>query len=162
MFSIDFEILIKKLTPSALLYKVRFFCILKSFIAPIVLLYNDFIAYRNISLKRLQFTGQVIYLEKLLNDTYDSTAIYIEDIADINYLYIANKDEGYPLYLSNLSENNTAVYIANKSEYVTDYHFKVKIPLTLYNSLGATGLDKMKALINNYRIAGKKFIIESI
>jgi hypothetical protein len=110
----------------------------------------------------LQFTGQVIYLEKLLNVTYNSTAIYIDDVANIAYLYIANKDEGCPLYISNESENNAPVYIANKSEYLTDYHFKVKIPLTLYNSLGVSGLDKMKALINNYRIAGKKFIIESI
>ncbi|MCX6232608.1 MAG: hypothetical protein NTZ33_13815 [Bacteroidetes bacterium] len=161
MFNVDLDILIRQNIASCL-NKDRFFAMLKCFITPIKVLYADFQNFRIDANKRLDYTGQVIYLEKLLNDKYAVNTIFIEDVADVEYTYISTKAEGYPLYLSNLAENADAVYLSNAAELVVQYHFIVKIPLALYNNLGAAGLDRMRALINQYRIAGKQFLIQSI
>jgi hypothetical protein len=44
-------------------------------------------------------------------------------------------------------------------ELTTQIHFLVEIPITLYNNLGMTGRNKMRALIDMYRLAGKKYLI---
>lgn len=161
MFSIDYNILIQLVLPFSL-RKARIIAILKSFINPVELIYNEFITYRLASLKRLNYSGQVIYLEKLLNDYFNTSGIYIEDTADIEYTYLSTKNEGDVLYLSTKAENNAPVYLATQSELESNYQFIVKIPSVLYANLGTSGLSRMRSLIDLYRISGKKFEIHSI
>ncbi|MCX6232120.1 MAG: hypothetical protein NTZ33_11305 [Bacteroidetes bacterium] len=162
MFNIDFNILINLFLPYALRQLVLTAWI-KCLIAPIKSIYNDFKTYRDLCNVKLQFTGQVIYLEKMLNDYYSETIIYIEDAANIDYEFVYNKSEGLPAeFVYNKSESMPSVFVKNKSELEVSYHFIVKIPSALYASLGASGLNKMRAIINMYKIGGKNFLIEVI
>ncbi len=116
--------------------------------------------------RRAKFTGQVIYLEKMLNDDFNAGGqdpIFIQDTANIQYTYLANAAEGYPpTYFANTAEN-APVYLCNASEYGIGNSFIVMVPAILYSALqlnNNNGLDKMRAQVNYYKIAGKTFTIE--
>lgn len=136
---------------------------------PIEQLYVSFMSYRAATMIKVSYNSQVIYLEKLLNDTYNSGGtlpIYIYDTANTQVEYLANKAEGYQSpYIYNKSEPDTGSwYIGNKSEYNAQYDFIIMVPATLYATLlldGSTGLLNMTALVNFYRLAGKRFTIQS-
>ncbi len=169
MFNVDFNLLIQLLLPS-FLRKNRMIAVLNCLIAPVNALYDDFTSYRLRTLKRLEYTGQVIYLEKLLNDTFNlmdiyNSQIYIEDIADIEYDYLFNHSEALsPMILYNsVGETNPITkFINNEIELQTPIHFIVRVPILLFNSLGTSSISEMRALINLYKIAGKQFLILSI
>jgi len=162
MFSIDYNLLVKNLLP-VMLRKSKIEALLRSLISPVKLLYLNYNEYRSKVNKRVEYTGQVIYLEKLLRDRYNEQGISIIDISNLDYNYLLNKSESSKrIVLYNKLEDETKYYIKNSSEFVTQNHFIVKIPSTLYINLGVGGLNKMKGLIDIYRITGKKYLIETI
>lgn len=165
MFNINFNILVEQLTPSFLRYP-KMLAWVKCLVVPVNYLYLELQSYRLVTLKKIEYTGQIIYLEKLLNDAYITIdtpyPIFIEDVANIEYFYLSNKIEGLPpVCISNKDENNTPVYIGNATEYITNCEFIVKIPQFVYDALTTADLNQMKTLINFYKIAGKRFIIQS-
>ena len=72
----------------------------------------------------LQFNGQIIYLEKYLNDVYDPVDMRI---------YIQNTSNSSPTYLFNRAELNDETYLFNRSEAETEPY--------LYNRDEASGID---------------------
>lgn len=122
------------------------------FIAPINTLYLK-------TLYQMQHDSRVIYLEKLLNETYeisgydknnhtDTRQIYIEDTPAIERMYIFQKEELKPLFL------NDYVYLDVSP--IVYYSFIVWVPETL-----VFDNKKMSRLIDYYRLAGKKFEIKT-
>ncbi len=111
----------------------------------------DEIAYKQ------SITGQLIYLEKYLNDLYPSAngGIVIQDVANINVPYIYNPNENQTVvYIHNSSENATPVYIRNNLEILNEDKFIVKVPVTL------SFVERiMRLQIDFYRIAGAKYSI---
>jgi len=120
---------------------------------PLVELYDK-------TLYKMQHTGQVIYLEKLLNeflnipgyDVMDHVAtrmIYISDAPNVNQVYIYTPIENKPLYLG----GSTPVYL-NRTE--VQYHFIINIPesVDFYEEL-------VRNLVDYYVIAGKQYKIET-
>ncbi len=67
-------------------------------IKPVINLHAAFVMFRNGVLSKVQYTGQTIYLERLLNDTYSPALrdIYINTVADDNSFVIYNKVEVQP------------------------------------------------------------------
>ena len=109
----------------------------------------------------LAFNGQVVYLEHVLNDTFDNSLrrIYIDDPAGNIAIttYVHNKVEQQPpLYLYNVddaSNENPLVY--NQAElFVSDDDFIVYVPVGIFNP---TVEVQMRDLIDQYRIAGKRY-----
>jgi hypothetical protein len=159
MINIDYNILIKNILPISL-RKAKLEAFIKCLIAPLKFLYLNYKDYRISVNKRVEYTGQVIYLEKLLRDSYNEQGISIIDNSNIEYSYLANKLESNKrAVIYNKLENETKYYLKNMDELTTQIHFLVEIPITLYNNLGMTGRNKMRALIDMYRLAGKKYLI---
>lgn len=107
----------------------------------------------------LQFTGQIIYLEHVLNDQFDPIyrQIYIEDAADVEYLYIYNQIEAeQQTYLYNNTEPFNGIYLDTNQEQQSSNQFIVNIPNTGINQ------DQLKKWINKYKLAGKNYTINII
>jgi hypothetical protein len=160
-------------------------------------IHASFLTWRGEIIYALGFTGQIIYLEKILNDKWDnvSRGIYINNTADVYRTYLYNKAElKQPLFLYNkwtgsvlynpgdlviyankvyqaqvlTSGNqpdispewavykNTKVFLKNKTEYQTQYDFIVMVPISV-----TFDINEMKALINYYKLAGKRYIIQT-
>lgn len=111
--------------------------------------------------KFLRFNSQTIYLEKYLNNEWDSTLARI---------YIINTASEYPAYVYNIIEGKYKIYLYNTSE-VKSYHFYnvgeeadlydfvVYLPNSIKISCGYPNYTKMKSQINQYKISGKRFTI---
>lgn len=167
MFSLDYDILIKQFTPSALLYKSKFYCVLKSLIAPVKQLYQDLLIYKAICDEKLNYTPQTIYIEKLLNDKFDNVnrEIYIEDLSNEEYHILYNKSEGIvdEIVIFNKSENEDETELFNKSEIIT-INYNVRVPATLYADLTADidFMNSFRYYVEYYKMAGKRYQILSI
>lgn len=122
-------------------------------------IHTQFLQFRNDTTYWLYFNGQIIYMEHVLNDQFDpaNRGIYIENLADIQYDYLYNAiEQRTPIYLDNVSENKPPDYFVNQSEYDAHTTFIVWVPSTV-----TFDANKMKAIVNKYRIAGKTYQIQT-
>ncbi len=101
MFNVIFEYLRTILTPTRL-RQPKLLAWLSVIISYLKKIYNEYISFRTLKLYDINFTGQLMYLQKKLRDTFNCPGIIIEDGTLI-----------LPLYLSNQNENNLPVYIGN-------------------------------------------------
>jgi len=159
MFNIDFkDIALKWLEPDLRLPAILDF--IYSLMKPIKTTNNSFQQFRDQVNYKLLFNGQVMYLERYLNDVYDpiKRRIFISDAVrkPINYVY--NKLEDKPkMYLYNQSEEQTPIYLYNRLESNGTISFWVNIPEDVtYNTIVIT------AQINIYKMAGKGFGFKTI
>jgi hypothetical protein len=159
MYNVDFDDIAKKLIPLRL-RKVKALDYLSAILKPLKSLHADFLSFVNTKKYELKFTGQIIYLEHLLNDTYDSTTrgIYIVDTANIDLTYWFNRGELTSFYyLRNRSEGQPPKYLKNRIEYINHIHFIIKVPS------GVSFVEvQMRTLIDKYLQAGKNYTIEII
>jgi len=157
VFNIDIDKIIELLLPIAL-RRPRLKAYLKALSKPLKQLYNTFTAYRLQVLQSITHTGQVMYIEHLLNDLYDpqSRNISLEDSTDARLDdYLFNAAEGQDvMYVRNDSEEEEAVYIYNSSEYDAINDFIVKVPLELSNRILSVANT-----VDKYRQAGKRYVI---
>lgn len=147
----------------------------------------------------LQFNGQIMYLEYVLNDLFDNNLrrIYINNTADNSArLFIFNKVEGQPKHyvfnkwnaVDSFLMDDHLVYkfkvykaLTNNSNVAPDtnpavWQYVMAAPIlfnredyALYNTsfivMYPTGLsfdiNRMKALVNKYKLAGKSYTIQS-
>jgi hypothetical protein len=157
-------------------------------------LHLQFLSFRDSVLETLNHNGQVIYLEKILNDKYDPTNrdIYISDALASPYFINKKSEPDPPVYLykkynpvntyavdeycvftdnvvykcvistsaspafapSKWSAMGTVKYLLQKQEYLFSYNFIVNVPNTVLFDT-----NEMKALVNKFKQAGKKYII---
>jgi hypothetical protein len=116
--------------------------------------------YEEAEIRRYEtaFTGQVIYLEHLLNDLFDLDLrrIYITNNAIGQSVYLFNKVEGNePVYLYNKSEipPNAPLYLVNKTEFF--YSFIIHVPNGII-----TNWDEFRAWVDKYKLKSKMYIIQ--
>lgn len=131
----------------------------KVLIRPLQTLNDGFAVYVNDTFYLVSFTGQVIYLEKVLNDLYDpiGTGIYITDGNNIGIpKYVYTKAENRPIYIYNKAESSTPVYVYNKTEYLTSLDFIVNVPAALLNPALET---QIMGIVERYKLAGKRYTI---
>ncbi len=75
---------------------------IKALIKPFKQIHQEFLIIREDYILKVAYNGQTLYLEKLLNDTFDNTLrrIYINDYGIINQNYLYKKSElMLPIYL---------------------------------------------------------------
>jgi len=126
--------------------------------APVVRLFDKLMVFRTFMLYRLSVTPQVVYLRKMLNDKYDPVQrrIAIEDGIQHEPVYLYLKSEDRPILLKTKAEGSR-LYLFKKGEtvgYAPD--FIVRLPSGL-----RVNRNEMKALIDAYKLAGKKFEIDN-
>lgn len=122
---------------------------------------DQFTAFRNKNLFDLQFTGQVLSMEGILNATFDpvGNGIFIEDGLQLTRLYLFTDTENFNDvwdYTVNEIPITGNVYEFANADYGTQIDFIVNVPAALvFDS------NEMTALINRYRLASKRFIIQT-
>lgn len=136
---------------------------IKAMLQPLQIVNNQFAALGKKIRYDLSFTGQVIYLEHLLNDVFDSTLrrIYITDsnTVQIGDFFVFYQNENQPSdYVYYEGEGVDTPYLQFESETVSNVDFIVFVPIALFNIQTEATL---KALINKYKIAGKRYKIET-
>ncbi len=138
------------------LRRTRLFAFLYAVIAPVETLYKLFTTNRDNNLYRLLITPQVCYLEKFLNDRYDSAKRRIRITgafyADIVYLFL--RAENKPLYLFTRAENQP-VYLFTQGETSNiPVDFIIVVPADVTFSE-----NQMRGEVDSYKLAGKKYEI---
>lgn len=152
-YRIDYKRLVELLLPT-FLRKNIILAFLRAIIIPVIDIYSKFTIYRLAVSKRLDFNGQVMYLEKMLNDEFNLTdEIYITDAIKIPVLYLHHKMElQVPVYLWIDKE----IILTHKSEVGSSDDFIVNIPVFL-NTLD--NITVIKRITDYYKYAGKRYKI---
>ena len=155
IFDLDFNELVKQLVPVRLrLPKTMRW--LRCLVVPIAELHNTFSGNRRDNLYWVGHNSQVVYLQAVLNDTFDSALrrIQITDGNVTDPVYIFLKPEEHPRRLPLLAE--AAVYgnplwLYTGAECAgSEFCFVVKVPTAL-----VFDLVRLRALTDKYRLPGK-------
>ncbi|OWP80250.1 hypothetical protein BWK63_11965 [Flavobacterium covae] len=149
-FEVDFKKLTVFLLPIAL-RKRKTIALLHCLIKPIDDVYYQWKQNRQSDWYRLNHNGQRCKLRKVLNDELDNQQrrIRIDDGSSFKRKYIYTKK---PIYLGK-------AFINSRSEFEnTGVDFVVYVPTEIVGK----SIQKLKFLINYYKLAGKRYRIEKI
>jgi len=150
MYNFNIDKLLVLLTPT-FLRKRKLVAWLRTLAMPLNKLLDDFKVHRERDLYNLTHNSQVCYLRKVLNDEFDSQLrrIKIEDGTRNIRRYIYQRNVNRPLYLGRMFLYLRGNYIDGGVDFV------VVLPQGLeYDRY------KLEALVNFYKLAGKRWTIE--
>ena len=162
MFDFDFRNTIKRLL-HPFLRKVKQIALIMVFLKTIRGLKDEFIFFRNKTEYDIKFNSQTLSLEARLNQQYNLPmgTIYIETVSladDAVYIFWLSENQ-QPVHVGWLSEVAIdPIYISWFSEPPPSgvgVEFIVWVPSTLNFDE-----EQMKAIINLYKLAGKRYIIQ--
>lgn len=159
LFNISFEKLALLLTP-VFWRKITFVDWLYCLIEPVRILFGEFLTFRKKAIYDIVHTGQVILLEKVLNDAYDPNErrIYITDSLQYDPTYIYRQIEEKLVYLNN------PVYLYTFDSFkAADVDFLVIFPKEIkpVSPIELSNLEnRAKAKINSYKLASKTYAIK--
>lgn len=131
------------------------------FIEPIKVIHNEFKVFRKNSIYKIVHNGQVMILEKVLNDAFDNTLrrIYITDSLIKDPLYIYSTPEQKPVYLGSEFLYDFSVFNDIGTDFNVIFPISLK-PVTAFDLLNSE--NRIKALINYYKLASKRYKIQWI
>jgi hypothetical protein len=157
IFEINYKRLVLLLLPT-FLRRSMIVAFLHAMTAPVVTLYNSFIAARKNNLYRLRMNGQVCYLRRLLNDAFPSAngAIRIDNSKSVGgWQYAWDRDyDPYMRYLL-IADEDTMFW--DKSTILENVSgFLVLFPPAIYNTNNDA---KLRSLLNNYKLLSKSYTI---
>ncbi|WP_370788784.1 hypothetical protein [Bacteroides nordii] len=138
------------------LRKKKVFALISVFQLSLIFIYSSFKKYRKQSIDKQNINGQVIYIEKALNDRFylKNREIFITDIED-SVTYLHKRTEGQiPIYIYKRSEKGKTV-LKYRDEGSYEGNFIVHIPSFLkeYET-------DIRNQVNYYKPAGRSFKIE--
>ena len=161
IFQLDIEKLSLLLIPT-FLRKAKLVGWLRMLVAPIGRLHYDFTLKRAADIRKLSLNGQVCYLRKALNDTFDPLLRRIRILEGSQYQsqYIYTEAERKPKFLGTM-------YLRRGVDYAdTGVDFIVKVPQEVWDSqktptseIGRYRFFEMEALIGFYKLASKRYMI---
>lgn len=153
-YSIDYNRLVCLLLPT-FLRKAKLVAMLQAFLKPLDGLHYIWILFREANIYKLEKTGQICYLRGALNDTFDPDfrRIYIDGSGgDAEKTFIYNPAENQTKYLGTLYIRTALEFADNGAD------FLVYMP----SSIVATQIFELEALIDFYKLAGKRYLIIEI
>ncbi len=152
MFNVDFKKLIIDSLRSRY-RKVGFLKALEAFVSPLESTKKSLIEFRSANLRDLSYNGQVISLEKMLNDYFDpkDRRIYIQDGTTRDNVYVHKLDEQEPLFVSDLFIHKDVEYNDSGEDFI--------IVITNAIFLTQQKLIELKALVNRYKLVSMRFKI---
>ena len=160
IFNVNFSKLAVLLTP-IFWRKAIFMNFIYCFIEPIKVIHNEFKVFRKNSIYKIVHNGQVMILEKVLNDAFDNTLrrIYITDSLIKDPLYIYSTPEQKPVYLGSEFLYDFSVFNDIGTDFNVIFPISLK-PVTAFDLLNSE--NRIKALINYYKLASKRYKIQWI
>lgn len=169
IFNVNFDRWIALMLPT-FMRRRRIFAFCRALCAPLYLgdggVYNRFLQARGDHIYRLSHNGQVCYLRAALNDAFGlKKGFEIEDADDYKGEWVYAKDPTMPQQLYSVDErlNETGTgtvatpghsmpLLADEARLNAPKNsFIVRVPANIY----ATRLDKVKAIVEQYRILSK-------
>ncbi len=142
------------------LRKPRLMSLIYALLAGLIWLHEQFLAFVDYAIGEATKTGQVIVLEKLLNDAFDFSLrrIYIGDESthDSTALFLISEAQPDPaVYLVSEIPPGTGLALYTTAEGGGLYNFVVYIPTGL-----VLDLILLQGILNKYKFAGMKYRIE--
>lgn len=140
-----------------LLRKRVLFAFLCALLSPFHLLAELFKTFRSSSLKRLNVNGQVIYIEKALNETFDlkNGEIYLSDTDNLmgsgSMLY-PQPEQSVVIFSGDESE---ILYIPSGGDGKANGDYIVNVPSFL-----ETELESIKTIVEYNKPAGRSYVIK--
>lgn len=118
---------------------------------PVIRLYQVFSRNRLANLYRLQITGQVCYLEKMLNDRYDPVdrRIYIDEAIERPPLYLYQDAESKPVYLGEKPLYQDTEFGINLDDFIVFVHNEIIFEF-----------NELRSLVNLYKLAGTRYSVQ--
>lgn len=149
-FDIDYKTLVGHLLPTFLRTR-RHASWIYSLLTPLMQVYNSWKRHRQNNIYKLQHNGQVCYLRKALNDEFDPAQrrIIISDGGLYSEQYVYTHAENHPKYLGEMYLRPSSDYEDSGSDFIV--HVPKGLVFDQYN---------MKALIDFYKLASKRYKIE--
>ena len=149
MYNLNIDKLLVLLTPT-FLRKPKLVAWLRMLATPLHKVLYDFQRARQADLYNLAHNSQVCYLRKALNDEFDDEQrrIRIEDGRQKQRLYIYPRSTNKPLYIGKVFLYQRGSYIDGGGDFI----------VVLANGL-AYDKYKLEALVNFYKLAGKRWEI---
>lgn len=155
MFNVNWNVFVAWLCPPVIrnAFWVNWFRVL---INPLVTIHNSLLTFRTANLYQLSHTSQVWSIEAVLNNAFDPVErrIYLQDAGGYEVILLFPDSDQNPLLLSN--DATAAVIIQSDSGYGGGaFDFVVVTPYQFTE----TDLYRLKALVNYYKLAGKRYDI---
>lgn len=158
IFEIDYPKLTRLLLPPRL-RKLRHVAWLQALVSPVNYLYQQFRRNRDANRYRLRITPQVVYMQRLLNDRYDidKRGIRIADTISFDPADLYQEAESKPVFIYNEEEHHPISLFTEQEVGRESVDFFVHVPAYLsFNE------NEMRALIDNYKLAGKTYKIQKV
>jgi hypothetical protein len=154
MFSIDYDKFLLQLLPS-FLRKSKRFALLKTMVYPVKQVYQWFTNFRNDRLYNLNHNGQRYSIENVLNDRFDPVErrIYNTDGFTKDRIYIYGTLENKPIIL-------LAVIFGSDDYSDTGVDTIVWVPNGII--ISTDEMIELRSLIENYKIASKRFKVQRV
>jgi len=160
MYNIDFVKLVEMLLPTVLRMP-RLIAFMSALTAPIRQIYSEFLDYRSYALNELNHNGQIIYLEKYLNDRFDNDLrrIWISDGVDSESPYYYTYREVIGPVMRTFQEDTDIILRTNHEEYAT-----AEFIVNIDNSVGDLfpDLNELQACIDLRKTPGTVYEINII
>lgn len=139
-----------------MLRKKRMFALLCVLLLPVSLLLQAFQSFRKQSNSNMNINGQVIYIEKVLNDTFflKNKEIYLSDIPDRQLYMYTRYEEAQTLFYQRNEDAAQRFYIQQRGEGNMDGNYIVNVPSFLANKV-----DEIERIVEKYKPSGRKYII---
>lgn len=137
--------------------KVKIVHYLLVLMTPIKTIYYKFRTFRDLKLYDLTINGQVILLEKVLNDTFDSALrrIYITDgNTYMPPLFLEEYKNRPVIFKEEGDADNPTFWAIDNLDDIISFNFFVHVPNELYYEA-----SRMRALVNRYKAFGRTFNI---
>jgi hypothetical protein len=138
------------------LRRERLLAFLYALTAPVESLYRIFAGNRDSNLYRLLITPQVCYLERFLNNRYDTASRRIRIVnafyADIAYLFL--RAENKPVSLFTRAENRPVHLFTRGETSIVPVDFIIAVPADI-----SINENQMRGEVDSYKLAGKKYQI---
>jgi hypothetical protein len=155
---IDLNKLILRFTPVDLI-KAKWLALVRVLLVPFATAHAVFLAYRADSNAKAKLNGQTQILENLLNRRVPSGGGLIRIVNSslrLDAAYLFNSPELQPdTYADNASEGTEGLFLSGVNEGRNLYDFIVQVPA----SVPPTDRQIVRALVNQYRLATKRFEI---
>lgn len=168
-YRIDFDRLVAQLLPPVLRSKLLR-AMLRAMVVPLRYIYGRFDTLKNTVDSRLETTGNVLYIEKALNDAFylKERQIFLSTPAEEKTpSFYFSSELQRPIFMYLLTEGKGFI-LTNKGESRVKVNFVVWVPTFLCTSVEIREEDKygwrylavIKNIIHIYKPAGRTFSIE--
>lgn len=160
MYSLDIDNLVIKRTPPDLRLP-KYVAWMQNMLCPMQMVNDDFVSTVDRLKEELSINGQTMVLEWALNNKWPDAAggIQIDNTPDHKpryYVWAKSENQGFLAFVRSKDEGYPApAYLYGKDEYSVENDFTVRVPATL-----DFDEDEMKAFINKYKLADKRYKIE--